>query len=52
MVRVYFHSLLELLGEKCIRERDGFDDSQKKRMFLSEETLVGIRRTAKCEVLC
>ena len=31
--------------EDSVEKRPGFDDSEKKRMLLSTETLLGIRRT-------
>ena len=32
-------------------EREGYDASQKKRMLLSKETLVGIRRTGITKII-
>ena len=31
--------------EKCVKERPGFEKNEKKRMLLSDETLLGLRMT-------
>ena len=33
--------------EKSVKERDGYNDTQKKRMLLSEQTILGLRMTGK-----
>ena len=32
-----------------MEEREGFSASQKKRMLLSTETIMGLRMTCKCK---
>ena len=36
--------------ERSVNERDGYDDTQKKRMLLSEQTILGLRMTGKYRV--
>jgi hypothetical protein len=33
--------------EKSVKGRDGYDDTQKKRMLLIEQTMLGLRMTGK-----
>ena len=50
VVRGYFLPYLNF-WEKSVSEREGYDASQKKKMLLSEETLVGIRRTGITKII-
>ena len=34
--------------EESVRGREGFMDVQKKRMLLSDQTILGLRMTGKC----